>query len=170
MDDFVDADTPQHMKACGDRVRAHILDLVLEQAMTVTELAGRVGRSKGTVAHHVDVLVGVGLLKVVRTRQVRAMEERFYGRTGRTIVFHDAPKDRLPFVDDANAEADFERMRDDEAAGMFTLRRARIPPERVKEWVERIQALALEFVGQERGGDTEFALYLGLYPTTREKR
>ena len=75
------------LKAVGHRLSALILDLVLERAMTVTELAERVGKPRGTVAHHVDVLVDAGLLKVTATRKVRAIEERFYGRTAHTIMF-----------------------------------------------------------------------------------
>ena len=56
---------------------------MLERAATVSELAAAVGRPKSTVAHHVNVLVDAGMLKVVRTRRVRAIDERFYGRTAR---------------------------------------------------------------------------------------
>lgn len=83
----ISADTPARLKALGDPLRQLLLDLVLERAMSVSELAARVQRPKSTVAHHVDLLTDVGLLQVVRTRKVRAMEERFYGRTARTIVF-----------------------------------------------------------------------------------
>src|SRR5262245_66542204 len=79
------ADQPHQLKAMGDRTRMAILDLVLERAASVTELAGALQKPKSTVAHHVDVLRRAGLLRVVRTRQVRAVTEAFYGRTGRTI-------------------------------------------------------------------------------------
>src|SRR5689334_21669847 len=87
LDDFVQLDTPERLRAASEPVRALILDLVLERAMTVTELASRTAKAKGTIAHHVDVLVDHGLLKVVRFRKVRAIEERFYGRVARTMVF-----------------------------------------------------------------------------------
>src|ERR1019366_4238141 len=45
--------------------------------------AAAVARPKSTVAHHVSVLVDAKMLKVVRTRKVRAIDERFYGRTAR---------------------------------------------------------------------------------------
>ena len=35
----------------GDPLRMLLLDLVLERAMSVTELAARVGRPRGSVAH-----------------------------------------------------------------------------------------------------------------------
>src|SRR5256885_11536339 len=73
------------MRAIADPLRLTLLDLVLERAATVAELATAVGRPKSTVAHHVNVLVDAGLMRVIRTRRVRAIDERFYGRTGRTL-------------------------------------------------------------------------------------
>src|SRR6266536_6148107 len=74
---------PAQLRALADQLRATILDLLLERAATVAELAAAVQRPKSTVAHHVKVLVEVGMLRVVRTRRVRAIEERYYGRTAR---------------------------------------------------------------------------------------
>ncbi len=87
-----------------------VLDLVLERAMTVTELAERLNRPRGTVAYHVDILVAAGLLQVVRTRRVRAVDERYYGRTARTITFHQQTPGEMAFFSDVLAEADFERL------------------------------------------------------------
>ena len=99
LDETIVADSPARLKAVGNHLRSLILDLVLERAMTVTELAERVRKPRGTVAHHVDVLVDVGLLKVTATRRVRAIEERFYGRTAQIIVFPEETNDGdLPFV------------------------------------------------------------------------
>ena len=77
--------TPPQLRAIADPLRSTILDLLLERAATVAELAAAVQRPKSTVAHHVNVLVETGMLRVVRTRRVRAIDERYYGRTGRTI-------------------------------------------------------------------------------------
>jgi DNA-binding transcriptional ArsR family regulator len=168
LEDTVAADTPARLKAATEPVRAHVLDLVLERAMSVTELAQRTGKSKGTIAHHVDVLVEAGLLKVVRTRQVRALQERFYGRVARAIVFPRAG-DGPPFVDD-EAEADHELMASREAAATFTLRHARIPREVAEEFAARLDALAVEFSALPRGGEVEYAVLVGLFPTTRGRR
>jgi len=80
------ASTAAQMKALADPLRSAVLDLVLERAATVNELATAAGRPPSLVAHHVNVLVDAGLLRVVRTRRVKAIEDRFYGRTGHTIV------------------------------------------------------------------------------------
>lgn len=167
LDYEVVADSAERLKALGDPTRQLILDLVLEREMSVTELAGRVGRSKGTVAHHVDTLVAAGLLKVVRTRKVRATEERFYGRVARTIVFPSGPgDDPLRMLADARAECDVARYVADDVGG-FTLRHARIPADRAAEFWARLAALAVEFTTLERGGDVEYAVVAGLFPTHR---
>ncbi len=166
LDEIVVADSPARLKAIGNPLRMLILDLVLERAMTVTELSARVRKPRGTVAHHVDVLANAGLLKVTATRKVRAIEERFYGRTAHTIVFPDETMDGdLPFVADARAHADLSDA--GECGGGFTLRHARIPAESAKEFTERVMALAVEFTRLPRGGTREYAFYVGVFPTNR---
>ncbi len=64
--------------------------LLRERAATTTELAENVGLAKGTVAHHLKVLESAGLVKVVRTRRVRALTESFYGRVARLYVLKSA--------------------------------------------------------------------------------
>lgn len=176
LDDVLDIDSPERLKALGDPLRGHICDLVLERAMSVTELAERVGRPRGSVAYHVDVLVAAGLLQVTHTRRVRAVEERFYGRTARTYLLHDTPGEiplaRLMLADYDHDAA--ERLIADRHDGancegpvFTTYRRARIPADRAAEYAERLHALTLEFVDERRDGDVEFGLYVSLFPTNR---
>lgn len=160
-------DTAERMKALGDPLRLLIVDLVLERAMSVTELAEIVGRPRGSVAHHVDVLVEAGLLRVVRTRKVRAIEERFYGRVARTYVITEPPQPgRLPFLDEVLAEVDMEHSPSMGPTGA-TYRRARIPAERATEFADRLMELSLEFVAEPRGGDVEYGMYLLFFSTNR---
>ena len=168
--DLVVADTPARLKALGHPLRSLLVDLVLERSMTVTELAELVGKPRGSVAHHVDVLVDAGLLQVVRTRRVRAIEERFYGRTARTIQYPDrADANDLPFFADARNEIDLDAPLDVQTGG-FTYRHARIPPERAGEFTERVMALALEFTRLPRAGDREYGLLVGVFPTNRLRK
>lgn len=160
---LVHADTPERLKALVEPVRSQILDLVLERAATVTELARALDRPRSSIAHHVDVLVDAGLLRVVRTRRVRAIEERFYGRTGRTIVVGSAPAPDGTAGLDLLAEARTEALRVDEIRS--TLRHARIPDGRAEEFFERVVQLAEEFTELERGGDTVFGFVAAVYPT-----
>src|SRR5258706_2583935 len=91
-------DTPTRLKAVADPIRRAIVDLVLERAATTTELATALGRPKGTIDHHLKVLEKAGLVQVVRTRKVRAMTERYWGRTARTFTFVGPDDDLAPCV------------------------------------------------------------------------
>lgn len=156
------------MKALGNPLRDTIIDLVLERAMSVTELAALLERPRGTVAHHVDVLVEAGLLQVVRTRRVRAVEERFYGRAALTFVLpHRAGE--IEFIREVTADMDLARI-DEDGIGSSSYRRARIPLGRVREYERRLMQLAVEFADEPRAGDTEFGLYVALFPTNRLPR
>ena len=161
----VEADTPEKMRAIVDPVRSHILDLVLERAATVTELAAALGKPKSSVAYHVDVLIDAGLLQVVRTRKVRAMEEKFYGRTGRTIVFceHTLPEGAVAvnFLSQALAESKSATVDTMES----TLRHARIPAKLASEFFARVHALAEEFTTLPREGDVVFGFVAAMYAT-----
>jgi DNA-binding transcriptional ArsR family regulator len=84
-DVLVVAETEQ-LRALADDARHRIITLLRERAATTTELAEAVGLAKGTVAHHLKVLEAAGLVKVVRTRRVRAVTESFYGRVARLFV------------------------------------------------------------------------------------
>jgi DNA-binding transcriptional ArsR family regulator len=180
LDDVLDVDTPERLKALGDPLRGHICDLVLERAMSVTEIAERVGRPRGSVAYHVDILVDAGLLQVTHTRRVRAVEERFYGRTARTYLLPDTPGE-MSLLRQMMAEYDHETAerliaehlieRPDtpicDGPVFTTYRRARIPVTRAAEYARRLDELTVEFVDEQRDGDVEFGLYVSLFPTNR---
>lgn len=163
--DTVPASTPAQLKALADPIRGSILHLLAERAATTTELAEALDRPKGTVDHHLKVLQRAGFVKVVRTRKVRALTERFWGRTARTIVIERT--DFGPQRDDHGhgflAEA-MSTFRDGEPS-TTTLRYARIPKDRVAEYAVRLDALAMEFIDERRGGDTVYGLLLALAPT-----
>ena len=158
----VRADTPTQLKAMGHPVRNAILHLVVERAATTGELADAVGKSHGTVAHHLKVLEEAGLVRVVRTRQVRAVTERYWGRTGRTILIEDVPTfedHKDAFVREAMATfVEGEN-------GYTTLRYARISSDQVDAFGERLNALVQEFLQLPRAGDTTYGLLVALQPT-----
>lgn len=60
--------------------------LLRERAASTTELAAALGVAKGTAAHHLKVLERAGLIRVVATRRVRAVTEKYYGRVARLFV------------------------------------------------------------------------------------
>jgi DNA-binding transcriptional ArsR family regulator len=153
----------------ADPLRGTILDLLLERAATVSELAHAVRRPKSTVAHHVNVLMDAGLLRVVRTRRVRAIDERYYGRTARLFRVGEVNRPvgtpsavGLSPLARAAAEAVPAHEADDLRA---TLRHARIPAERAEAFWEHVLVLAQEFAKLPRSGNTVYGFAVGLYPT-----
>lgn len=77
---------PAQLRALGDAVRARIIALLRERAASASELGELLGMPKGTVGHHVKVLERAGLVHVVRTRRVRAVTEKYYGRVARLFL------------------------------------------------------------------------------------
>ncbi len=158
---------PAQLRAMAEPLRSTILDLVLERAATVGELAAAVGRPKSTVAHHVKVLVDAGMLRVVRTRRVRAIDERFYGRTARTFsVGRVQPQDVTPppWTNELSDAAE-ESMPAYQADRMRALRRhVRISNEQAGEFWERVSALINDFNQLPRQGDIPYAFVASLYP------
>ena len=161
--------SPPQVKAIGHPLRTTILQLLHERAATVTELAAALERPKSTVAHHVDVLTRNGLLKVVRTRKVRAIEERFYGRTARLFYVASEPSragEEMPV--DFN---DFE-VAARESAKAFEqgklwgfIRHARISEDQASEFWDQMAELVDTFDRMSRSGDTVYGFAIGIYPT-----
>lgn len=167
LEDLRVVSSPRELRAMADPLRSTILELVLERAATVGELAAAVDRPKSTVAYHVGVLVDATMLKVVRTRRVRAIDERFYGRTARvfyvgTIQPGDRPPGDVNNLSMGAAESVPAHEADDLRA---IIRHARIPRERAAEFWERVLALSHEFMQLPRSGETVHGFVAGLYPT-----
>jgi DNA-binding transcriptional ArsR family regulator len=160
---------PSQVRAIGHPLRTTILSLLHERAATVTELAAAVDRPKSTVAHHVKVLTEAGLVQVVRTRRVRAIEERFYGRTARMFyvgVERSADEDEMPrdFNDfEVAAGESTAAYRDGKLWGF--IRHARISEAQASEFWERMAGLVAEFDELPRSGETVYGFALGVYPT-----
>ncbi len=173
LEEMLTLDSPDQYKALFQDTRRQIVDLVLERAATVSEIASAMGKPKGTIGHHMTVLEAAGLVKVVRTRKVRAIEAKYYGRTARTYTMSDMGSlgvDIAPdlFLTRAAAEYAQASERHDETstdAIMSTLRHIRMPSERAREWVLRLGELAQEFASEPPGGDTTYGLLIAVYPT-----
>lgn len=169
LDDELALATAQQVRAVADPLRTTILGLLHERAATVTELSVAVQRPKSTVAHHVKVLTDAGLLRVVRTRRVRAIDERFYGRTARlfTVGVGRRAADGTALPHDFNdlEVAATESGAADEADRLRAfLRRARIPEHRAAEFWSRMVDAVGEFEQLPRDGDTVYGFAIGLYP------
>jgi len=86
LDDVLIVEDPKQLRALAEASRARIVGLLRERAASTTELAAALESPKGTVGHHLKVLEAAGLVRVVRTRKVRALTEKYYGRVARLFV------------------------------------------------------------------------------------
>jgi DNA-binding transcriptional ArsR family regulator len=166
LDDLRIVSSTQQLRASFHGLRSTILDLLLERAATVAELATAVHRPKSSVAYHVDVLVHAGLLKVVRTRRVRAIDERYYGRTARIFYVGTIAPEQLHYITNYLAEAAAESAPAHRADTMRAIfRHARISEEHASAFWDRVFELVREFSALPRSGDTVYGFIAGLYPT-----
>jgi DNA-binding transcriptional ArsR family regulator len=169
LDEMVVVTAPEQLRALADPLRTTLLELLLERAATVTEMARAVDRPKSTVAYHVNLLVDAGLLRVVRTRRVRAIEERYYGRVARTLYIGvlNRPEDKqvvaaINGLAEAAAESASAHAADELRC---LLVHARIPIEEVRNFWAQVQEVARRFAPIPRAGDQVYGFVAGLYPT-----
>ena len=168
MDEELLLTDPVQYRALFEHTRQQIVSLLLERAATTSELAEVLGRPKGTVGHHLHVLAAAGLVHVVRTERVRALQAKYYGRTARVFIYqreHEAVGQETRLLRSALAELG--RVPDDAPVMTANQRYARIPAERAAQWQHRMQDLLMEFTAEPAEGDTTYALVFALYPTDR---
>lgn len=173
LEETLEVGTAAQLRALFDETRRRILHLLLERAATISELAATLGIPKGTVGHHIGALEGAGLIRLIRTKKVRAIEAKYYGRTARTFLitsdgeteFALAPDHFLTTAAAEFATASNEIAGDDDSMFMSTLRYARIRDKDAAEFLLRLGELTHEFAAAPRGGETTFAMLAAFYPT-----
>ena len=168
LDDTMELTSPAQVRAIGHPLRTTLLGLLHERAASVTEMAMAVGRPKSTVAYHVNVLHNAGLVRVVRSRKVRAIKERYYGRTARMFyagLGTGGGSDALPLdFNDFDVAASESQAAYQAHQLMSFIRHARIPAARAREFWKGAMALVHEFDQLPRSGDVTYGFVLGVYP------
>ena len=166
-DDTLLVTDPEQMRAVADELRSRIISLLRERAWSVQQLAREVGVPKGTIGHHMKVLERAGLIRVVHTRPVRGVTEKFYGRVARLFLFH---------VDDAEArtlgaaalrDAAFHLERAPEGAG-WGFPMSRLTPEDVERFERRLKRLVDDFHAADVPGESPFRLAVALWGTEKK--
>jgi DNA-binding transcriptional ArsR family regulator len=152
LDDVLTIEEPERLRAVADPTRGRIIALLNHRAASTTELAAALGIPKGTIGHHLKVLEKAKLVRVVRTRKVRALTEMYYGRVARLFV--------LKSVGDAAPEelrggaitammlrqgADEALATDDKSESGIV--RARLTPQDVLRFQKRLNRLLADFNG-----------------------
>lgn len=75
----------EQLRAIADMLRVHIIDLLLKQPMTVTQLGDELGEAPAKIHYHVRELEKVGLVRLVETREKGGILEKYYQPIAREI-------------------------------------------------------------------------------------
>ena len=151
------------LQALANDVRTTIISLLRERARSTQQLAHELGVPKGTVGHHLKVLERAGLIHVVRTRQVRAVTEKFYGRTAWLFLFEsEDPADTRALGAAAlrRAAAELEVSSD---TIRFGFPKARLRDKDVDRIERRLKRLTDDFLAAENPAGKPCALAVVLY-------
>lgn len=162
--DVFELSMPGHFKALGDPLRQKILGLLSERAATTSQLAEAFGSPAGTMGHHLQVLVRAGLIHVVRTRQVRAMTEKYYGRVARVYMSYSEDHRRHTLEQAMREYVPMLEMPHD-VLPLFMLRHTRIPESKAREFAERLMELGREFSATSDEAEKVYGLLGAVYLT-----
>jgi DNA-binding transcriptional ArsR family regulator len=168
--DYEAADTllvsgPAQLRAMGAPFRTQLIQLLRDRARSTQEISEELSVPKGTVAHHLKVLERAGLIRVVRTRKVRAVTEKFYGRTARLFLFQtEDPADGRAISAVTLRQAANEVELAPLVTG-FGLVRARLTKKDLERFERRTKKLMDDFRAADQAGGIPSSLTGGMWAT-----
>lgn len=167
LDDVHVVITSRELKAMFDPFRSTLLQLLLQRAASIQELAAAVQRPKGTVSYHVRLLTDAGLLKIVRTQVIRGQRERFYGRTARLFAVGEVTPEQTRLIPNEMAGWAAETIPAHEADELRGIRRhAWISDEHADRFWDCVLQLVNEFSQLPSVDDGRaYAFMVAFYPT-----
>jgi DNA-binding transcriptional ArsR family regulator len=158
------SDPAQH-RAIADPFRNQLIQLLRDRAQSTQEISEALSVPKGTVGHHLKVLERAGLIRVVRTRKVRAVTEKFYGRTARLFLYQtEDPADGRAISAVTLRQAANEVELAPFATG-FGLVRARLTKKDVDRFERRVKKLLDDFRAADSPGGRSSSLTVGIWST-----
>ena len=152
---------PEQLRAVADDLRAKLIALLRRRAWSTQQLAEELNLPKGTVGHHLKVLEKARLIKVVRTRKVRAMTEKFYGRTARLFLFEaeEAP-DTVPGMGASMLRTAADEVSQAPAEVTFGHVRSRLSEKDARRLGRRLDRLVNDFqAAEQKDGDGSGHVY-----------
>jgi DNA-binding transcriptional ArsR family regulator len=154
---------PKQLKAMADPLRSQLIQLLRDRARSTQEISEELGMPKGTVGHHLKVLESAGLIRVVRTRKVRAMTEKFYGRTARLFLYHaEDPADERAISANTLRQAASEVDQAPCVSG-FGLVRARLTKKDMDRLDRRAKKLMEDFRAADTPGGKPWSMTTGVW-------
>ena len=135
--------TAEQLRAVSNLTRHRIMAMLRFEPATITQIAQRMDLAKGSSSYHVRLLERAGLVKVVRTRKVRGVTERYYAMAARSIELPD-PAPGQPDMLLRQAVADVEAAPADSERHV-QMAHLRLTPEQFAELGARLHALAEEY-------------------------
>jgi DNA-binding transcriptional ArsR family regulator len=157
-DETLEATSPAQLKALAHPLRQRLLYALGEQPATISQLAVSFGERKGNIAHHLKVLSGAGMVRIVETRQVRGGTEHYYQRTTRRVHVGGPPA--------ASTTAMLQAVADELAATstepLLVLRHVRLSSAQAERVAAALTAIVTE-VTDDGADERSYGLLVGLY-------
>ena len=166
-EDVLVVDKPEQLRALADDLRATIIALLRARARSTQELAEELEIPKGTVGHHLKVLERAALIRVVRTRKVRALTEKYYGRVAWLFLIHssDAPEAARPMAAALRRAAnELEVIEGGPGVCVSGVLRVRLTPEDARRFERRLEKLIRDMFDADAAGGREFVFAHAYFP------
>ena len=160
--------TAAELKAIADPTRTAILQVLDDRVASAKELSEWLSMTHGRIGHHLKVLEEHDLVQVVRTRQVRALSEKFYGPTFthlRVDLANQTGVNPLTFMfDQAIREA--APIAEQPFTTFGRLYATRMTEDRARQFQARLMELADEFSESAQPGEPLFGIAGAVYRAT----
>lgn len=154
-------ESDEQLRAVASHARHRIIGVLREGPATITQVAARLGIAKGSSSYHVRVLERAGLIRVVETRKVRGVTERYYAMAAKGISLPE-PGPGEPEILLRHALADIEAA---PAGGqkLVALKHTRLSPEAWDEVAQRLEALFVELGEADDPGQAPATLSIAFF-------
>lgn len=184
--------SPEQLKIISDPLRMQLLECVGAGALTVKQMATRLGQPPTKLYYHVSALEEAGFVVVVGTRLKSGIVEKYYRiaaqniQVDRSLLKQPGAKDEaLQTVLSAVFDATVADLQQSFAAGLFGLEgegqdlghrliltrsMCRLRPADVPRFIEKFEALLKELEAAEDAADgVSYACTVAFYPRLQEK-
>jgi DNA-binding transcriptional ArsR family regulator len=163
--------TRAQQRAYFHPVRLKILNFLVHERLTVSQVAARLRVHPANLTHHFRILKRAGLIRLAEKRDTGRVVEKYYEAVAQ--LFDVRPADgtvrhvgrEVLSVLRNDLAGNIERLKPDDSDPLIGfLLTARIGRARYADFAHRLAALAKEFEPLADEGGTSYALTLGLYP------